>query len=36
MGKSTLRCLLLGDGVVGVMVLLRLSLRFDLYLEIFS
>ena len=35
-GKSTLRCLLLGGGVVGVVVLLRLSLRFDLYLEILS
>lgn len=37
-GKSTFRCLLLdGDGdVVGVVVLLRLSLRFDLYLEILS
>lgn len=32
-GKSTFRCLLLDGGVVGVMVLL-LSLRFDLYLEI--
>jgi len=35
-GKSTFRCLLLGGGVVGVMALLRLSLRFDLYLEILS
>ena len=35
-GKSTFRCLLLGGGVVGVMELLRLSLRFDLYFEILS
>lgn len=35
-GKSTFRCLLLGGGVVGVVTLLTLSVRFDLYLEILS
>ena len=36
MGKSTFRCLLFGGGVVGAVELLTLSLRFALYLEIFS
>ena len=35
-GKSTFRCLALGGGVVGVVTLLTLSLRFDRYLEILS
>lgn len=36
MGKSTFRCLALCGGVVGVVVLLTLSLRFDRYLKILS